>query len=276
VTGAHGQLGRQLCRLLGPCAIALDADQMDLTNSDQIRQRLGQLKPQLLINCAAYTAVDAAEADAARCFAVNRDAVRTLVDVTGAMDCPLVQLSTDYVFGGDQQRRQPYRETDPIAPQGVYARSKAEGELAAQTHPHHLIVRTCGLYGPSAPGASGNFVNTIMRLGREREVVRVVDDQFCCPTYVVELAQAIVYLVGTAQRGIFHVVNSPGLTWYQMACEIARLASLPCRVVPITTQEYNAAAPRPRFSALDTSKYRSCGGPPMLTCRQALARYLAV
>jgi dTDP-4-dehydrorhamnose reductase len=275
VTGAHGQLGRQLCRLLGPRAIPVDIDTLDLTDAAQVGGWLDQVRPQLLINTAAYTAVDAAEHDAARCWAVNRDAVSTLVEITQRLDCPLLQLSTDYVFAGSDRTGPPFRESDPVVPLGVYARSKAAAEAVVSAHPQHLIVRTCGLYGPHAETGSGNFVNTMLRLGRQRPSIRVVNDQVCCPTYVVELAEALVYLVGAGQRGLFHVVNREALSWYELARETFRLAGLNCEVIPITTAEYGAPAPRPRYSALDVSKYLNCGGPPLATCKQALARYLA-
>jgi dTDP-4-dehydrorhamnose reductase len=275
VTGARGQLGRRLCELLGPRALPLDAKSMDLADAQQMRARLNRLQPRLLINTAAYTAVDAAESDSVRCLAVNRDAVETLVHVTAALNCPLVQISTDYVFCEAASPGRPFRESDPVAPQGVYAQSKAEAEQAALAHPDPLIIRTCGIYGPVAPGASGNFVNTMLRLGRQRSSVQVVDDQICCPTYVVELADALLHLVFTGQRGIFHVVNREALSWCEFAREIFRLTQLDCAVVPISSETYGAAAPRPHYSELDTSKYQRTAGPPLSTCRDALARYLA-
>jgi dTDP-4-dehydrorhamnose reductase len=277
ITGPLGQLGRQLCHLLGTHAIPLPAEQMNLEFPAQIRSCLRQLRPKLLIHTAAYTAVDAAETDVERCMAVNRDAVQVLVDVTAELNCPLMQISTDYVFGGvpPSLPPRPFLETDVVAPQGVYALSKAEAESHVVRHPAYWIVRTCGLYGPPAPGGSGNFVNTIRRLARERPELRVVSDQICCPTYVVELAKAILFLARQADHGIYHVVNSGGLSWYALACEIVRLEKLDCSVVPITTAEYGAKAPRPSYSVLDISKYEALGGPAMSSCLAALAKYLS-
>jgi dTDP-4-dehydrorhamnose reductase len=275
VTGARGQLGHRLCQLLGPRALPLDSDSFDLTDAAHVRLQLGRLRPQLLINAAAYTAVDRAESDADRCLAVNRDAVRTLAETTAALECPLVQLSTDYVFCGATQLGRAFRESDPVAPRGVYACSKAEAEQIALSHPQPLVVRTCGLYGPPSPAGTPNFVNTMLRLARQRSSVQVVDDQICCPTYVIELADALLHLIATQQRGIFHVVNRQGLSWCQFARETFRLAQLDCVVQPISSQAYGAAAPRPAYSELDTWKYEQTAGPPLATCRAALARYLA-
>ena len=275
VTGARGQLGFALGQLLGDAAWPLSADTMDLRNPRQIRDVLQSCRPRVVINCGAYTAVDAAETDTSQCFAINSEAVKTLVEVTTSLDCSLVQISTDYVFGAEVGPGRPYCETDPVAPQGVYARSKAAAEQSVRQHPQHLIIRTCGLYGPSLSRGGSNFVNTMLRLGKERPSVRVVDDQTCCPTYVAELAPAILHLIQTRNWGTYHVVNRQALSWCELAHEIFRLARLPCEVIPISSEEFGALAPRPRYSALDVSKYVATAGPPLSTCREALAQYLA-
>jgi dTDP-4-dehydrorhamnose reductase len=275
VTGARGQLGHRLCQLLGAHALPLDSDTCDLADAAQMRRHLQRLEPRLIINAAAYTAVDRAETDAERCRAVNCDAVETLVQVSNQLGCSLVQLSTDYVFCDAHPLGRPWREDDPIAPRGVYARSKADAEQIALAYPRSLVVRTCGLYGPTPPAGSSNFVSTMLRLGRERQSVRVVDDQICCPTYVAELADALLHLAASQQYGIYHVVNREGLSWYEFAREIFRLASVDCVVTPISSEAYGAAAPRPAYSELDTSKYQQTGGPTLSTCRAALAGYLA-
>ncbi len=165
VTGAYGQLGGELCRQLGPAAIPLDIDTLDLTDGRAVVDRMLELKPAAIINCAAYTQVDKAETDAEKCQAVNATAVEHLAQACGMLDCPLLQISTDYIFGAAGGPGRPWREDDPPSPQGVYARTKWEGEQAARRHGKHLIVRTCGLYArPSDPRAV-NFVRTMLRLG---------------------------------------------------------------------------------------------------------------
>ena len=276
VTGAEGQLGSELCRQLGPRALGLDVPALDLTDEKDLRTAIADLRPDAVIHTAAYTKVDKAEEEADLCWAINARAVLHLAEVCRELDCPLVQISTDYVFGGDAARRTPYRESDEPGPQGVYARSKLEGERRAAEWAKHLIVRTCGLYGPAAPRSAGNFVATMLRLGRQRGQLRVVADQHCTPTYVPHLARAILFLLSTGAFGLYHVVSAGATTWYDFAAEILRQAGLAVRLEPIGTAEYGAPAPRPAYSVLDTGKYHALPGtPPMPTWQEALAEYLS-
>jgi dTDP-4-dehydrorhamnose reductase len=278
VTGAYGQLGGELCRQLQADAIPLDIDTLDLTNREAVIDRMMSLRPAAIINCAAYTQVDKAEGEPEKCRAVNAAAVGYLAEVCGRLDCPLVQISTDYVFGAVVPQPQPWHEEDPIAPQGVYARTKAEGEQAARQHPKHWILRTCGLYArPSDPKAV-NFVRTMLRLGATRPELRIVDDQHCTPTYVPHLARAILFFVGgsnehSAPWGTYHVTNTGEATWREFAAEIFRLAEMPVTIQPITTAEYGAPAARPSYSVLDTAAYHWIGGPTMPDWKEALAEY---
>lgn len=274
VIGAEGQLGSELSRQLGAEALPLDLPQVDVTDSRQVMERLSTLRPAVVVNCAAYTLVDRAEQETEICRAVNADAVRHLADAAQRIDFVLVQISTDYVFGGDALRNKPYVEADPPAPQGVYARTKLAGERFAAAWSKSFVVRTSGLYGVTP--RRNNFVETMLRLAEERREVRVVDDQQCSPTYVAHLAQAIKFLVRTSAYGTYHVVNSGGTTWYRFAQEIFRLAHRDVIVKPITTAEFGAPAPRPAYSVLDTSRYHSLGGPPMPSWREALSEYLRV
>jgi len=279
ITGACGQLGGELCRLLGKDAVGLDVDTLDLTDGPAVISTLSDMAPDAVINCAAYTRVDRAEEEPEVCQAVNVTAVEHLVEACGRLDCPLVQISTDYVFGGPADRTTPYREDDPPSPQGVYARSKLAGERAAGRHSKHVIVRTCGLYArPSDPRAD-NFVKTMLRLGRSRGELRVVCDQRCTPSYVPHVAEAVLWLLGItsggpAPWGIYHVVNGGETTWYDFARELFRLAGVEVSIAPITTAEYGAAAPRPPYSVLDTAKYESLGGPTVPSWQSALSSYL--
>ena len=198
VTGAYGQLGRELCRQIGGDATASDCDTLDLRDSQAIRDTLFRCRPELVLNCAAYTQVDLAEKEAALCRAINAQAVQHLAAACRALDCPLLQISTDYVFAGNPPRSTPYAETDPPVPQGVYAITKWEGEQAAAAWEKHWIVRTCGLYARTAHAEAKNFVKTMLRLGSTRGEVSVVNDQCCTPTYVPHLARAILWLSGAA------------------------------------------------------------------------------
>ncbi len=280
VTGAYGQLGSELCRLLQSEAVPLEIDTLDLTDGPAVGKTLRSLRPRVVINCAAYTQVDQAERQPEICRAVNAVAVEHLASACGRLDCPLVQIGTDYVFGGRPDRTTSYREDDPPSPRGVYARAKFEGERAAARHPKHLIVRTCGLYARPGDERAGNFVKTMVRLGSAGKELRVVADQHCTPSYVPHVARAILFLAGVtrpepAPWGIYHVTNRGATTWHEFAGEIFRLAGMEVSLQPITTAEYAAAAPRPAYSVLDTTKYHVLGGPVMPDWKTALAEYVA-
>lgn len=276
VTGALGQLGSELCRQIGSEAVGVDLPQLDLTDRPAVLEWLDGIRPTAVINTAAYTRVDQAQSEPDRCRSVNADAVAHLADACRRLDAVLVQISTDYVFGGDVARQVPYRETDAPAPQGVYARTKLEGERRAADCQRHFIVRTCGLYGRPGPRSPGNFVETMLRLAGERDHLRVVDDQCCTPSYTAHIARAIRFLLSTREYGIYHVVNSGATTWYRFAETLFRTAGIPIALEPITTAQYGLPAPRPSYSVLDTAKYRALPGHAALPdWQQALADYLS-
>ena len=276
VTGCGGQLGSELSRQLGQHAVGLDLPQFDLTDRGRVLGILTEIRPRAVINTAAFTQVDKAEEEVELCRAVNAEGVAHLAEACRKLDAALVQISTDYVFGGDSGRRVPYRDTDQPDPQGVYARTKLEGERQAARWEKHFVVRTCGLYGRPGPRSSGNFVATMVRLGNRQKQLRVVSDQHCTPSYVPHVARAIRFLLDTHGYGTYHVVNSGETTWYDMAVEIFRQSGLEVEVEPITTAEYGAPAPRPSYSVLDTAKYHAlAGSPAMPPWQDALAEYLA-
>jgi len=248
---------------------------LDIANRQQVAQVIGQLRPSAIVNCAAYTAVDRAEQNQDRCYAINATAVEHLAQAADHTGATLVQISSDYVFGGNAERTAPYTETDSPAPQGVYARSKLLGEQAAAACRRHIVVRTCGLYGERAKPTQANFVDTMLRLAGERPSLRVVGDQRCTPSYVCDVAEAIVLLIDQQVDGLFHVVNQGETTWYQFALRIFALAKLDIQVLQITTEEYGALAPRPRYSVLSTEKYQTLGGPKLRGWEVALADYLS-
>ena len=196
----------------------------------------------------------------------------------GELDCPLVQISTDYVFSGIPHPGRPYREDDLPTPQGVYAVTKLEGEQMAAAYPKHLIVRTCGLYARPSDARAKNFVRTMLRLGSSRKQLRVVADQCCTPSYVPDVARAVRFLLDVAGEpapwGSYHVTNGGAASWHDFAAEVFRLADMPVELVPITTAEYAAAAPRPAYSVLDTTRYHALGGSPMPDWKAALAEYI--
>ena len=276
VTGSGGQLGTWLCRQLGEEAVGLDLPGFDLPDRDRVARLLAQIRPQAVINTAAFTQVDKAEEAIGLCRAVNADGVAHLVEACRGLDCTLVQISTDYVFGGDTRHRTPYRETDTPSPQGVYACAKLEGERYAAAWERHFVVRTCGLYGHPGLRSSGNFVETMLRLAGRRQRLRVICDQHCTPSYVPHVARAIQFLLTTEAYGTYHVVNSGETTWHDLAAEIFHLRGLQVPLEPISTSEYGSPAPRPTYSVLDTSKYHALPGcPARAALEDALAEYLA-
>ena len=276
VTGAGGQLGSELCRQLGESAVALTRQALDVTDRRCILDTLDSIRPDAVINAAAYTAVDQAESEPALCREVNAEGVAHVVEACRRLHCPLVQVSTDYVFGRDAGRRVPYRETDAPGPLNFYGQTKLEGERHAQCWPKHFIVRTCGLYTRPLPGdGHHNFVRIMLQLASRQQEIRVVDDQHCTPTFTADLAQAIRHLLTTTRYGTYHVTNDGSTTWYNLAAEIFRLARLTVSLQPISTSQYRTTARRPTYSVLDTAKYHHLNAPPLPSWQQALATCLA-
>jgi dTDP-4-dehydrorhamnose reductase len=276
VIGANGQLGRELCRQLGSFAVGVHRTQCDVCQKNDLRRVLLEIRPTIVINTAAYTQVDRAEREPLQCWAVNATGVANLVSVCRELDCPFVQISTDYVFGEANGRGVPYTENDVPSPCCVYGQSKLAGERFASEWDKHFIIRTCGLYGDAALAETAtNFVNVMLRLSAVRTELGVVDDQYCTPTYLPDLVSAIRYLMTTSNFGTYHIVNSEWTSWYGFASEIFKIVDSPVRVRPISTAEFNALAPRPAFSVLDTSKYHRLDGPSMPTWRESLLRSLS-
>jgi dTDP-4-dehydrorhamnose reductase len=273
--GAAGQLGTALSARLTGKFIPFGRDALDISDGDRVHQVLPNAEPDLVINAAAYNFVDRAEDEPDKALAINALGPRFLAETCAALDVPLVHVSTDYVFGSDTGRQTPYTESDSPGPLGVYARSKLEGEnLVRGACARHFVVRTCGLYGRAASPGKGNFVETMLRLGRERGAVSVVDDQWCTPTSAVDLADAIARLIETEAYGLYHATNSGSTTWCRFASEIFRFAGMTVDVKPITTAQFGARAARPAYSVLDSSALAETLGRPLRPWQEALAGYL--
>lgn len=274
--GANGQLGTDLRACLPGEVVPLGHADLEITDPGAVSGVLGALRPALVINCAAYNFVDRAENEPERAYAVNALGPRNLARFCGECDSVLVHVSTDYVFGLDRTRTRPYVETDPPGPLGAYGVSKLAGEYFVRSMcPRHYVVRTCGLYGHVGARGKGNFVETMLRLGAERDELRVVDDQCCTPTSTADLAGAIRALVATDAYGLYHATNAGSMTWYQFACEIFRQAGVRVHVRPITTAEFCSPAPRPHYSVLDGGKLAAVIGRELPPWQDALCRYLA-
>ena len=263
VTGAKGQVGSELVKAApsGFTVIGLASNELDITNQQQITAVMTQYKPDLIINAAAYTAVDKAESDVETAFAVNEKAVALLAQAAYDADIPLFHISTDYVFDG--QASTPYKETDTVNPQSVYGASKLAGEQALERiNAKHIILRTSWVFGATG----NNFVKTMLRLGKERDELSVVADQHGCPTSARSIAEVLWQLAekyvtdGALPWGVYHFSNSPACTWHEFACEIfeqavkAGVLERKPVVHPITTAEYPTPAKRPAWSVLDCGK----------------------
>jgi dTDP-4-dehydrorhamnose reductase len=276
VLGANGQLGRDLCSRLPGTVIPLGREQADLTRPETVRQALDRLRPEAVINCAAFNYVDRAESEPAAAFAVNTSGVRDLAVACRQLDCTLMHFSTDYVFGLDPDRRTPYAESDLPGPVSVYGASKIAGEyLLRASCPKHFVIRTCGLYGAwGSGGKGGNFVETMLRLAHAGKPIRVVADQMCTPTYTVDLANAVIALLSTNRYGLYHVTNAQACSWYEFARTIFALARVESALTPITSAEYAAPARRPLYSVLATGVYENLHLFPLRPWPEALAAYL--
>ena len=266
VIGANGQLGWELCKRgeqMDFNILALDLPEFDITHRATVNEILGQTDISLIINAAAYTAVDKAESEPQCAFAINRDGPFYIASRCSKSGIPLIHISTDYVFDGI--KKSPYLETDPVAPLNVYGKSKAAGEeYIRRIFPKHIIIRTSWLYGVHGH----NFVKTMLRLGTERELLHVVNDQFGSPTYAGDLAHAILTIASyfrderSVQWGTYHYCGKGETTWHGFAEKIfsfawGRYPLVVKSVEGITTAEYPTAAKRPANSTLDCSLIKS-------------------
>lgn len=280
IVGAAGQLGTALRRhaaFSDDETIALDHSSIDIADLESVTKVLNAARPELVINAAAYNLVDRAEDEPQVAYAVNALGPRNLARWCEAQDVALLHVSTDYVFCGTADRiakNEPYAEEDAPQPVSAYGVSKLAGEYFVRSLcRRHFVVRTCGLYGHTG-GAKGNFVETMLRLGRERSELRIVDDQHCTPTSVADLADALADLVKTTAYGLYHATNAGQTTWFQFACEIFRQSSLTIDVQPIMSAEFGAKAQRPTYSVLDCGKLNRLLDRPLPPWRDALADYL--
>lgn len=275
VIGAYGQLGSDLVPALGDGAISLGHADVELTDPASIAAALGNRQPSHVVNCAAYNLVDKAEEEPEAAFRVNAFGTRNLAQWCARSNVVLMHISTDYVFGLDPERRTPWFESDAAGPVSAYGASKLAGEQFVRSIcPRHFVVRTCGLYGKNAARGKGNFVETMLRLGRERPELKIVSDQRCTPTSTADLAIALAKLVRSDAFGLYHATNSGDCSWFEFALEIFRQAKLPVKTLPVLAADYGAKARRPDYSVLECSKLANAIGGPLPPWHDALSRYL--
>jgi len=269
VTGANGQLGREVARQGCEHELILtDSDVLDITDAVAVRAYFRDVKPDAVIHCAAYTNVDGAESDADGAFRVNVVGAQNIAAGCLEIGARMVYVSTDYVFDG--QSEMPYRECDQTNPQSVYGSTKLQGEqIVKEILGRHYIIRTAWLYGEG-----NNFVRTMLRLAETNDTLRVVHDQIGTPTSTVELTKAIFKLLASDAYGTYHGTCQGQCSWYDFACEIFRLAGKDIKVIPVTTDEFPRPAKRPAHSVLDNYMLRMTVGDPMCTWQEALGEYL--
>lgn len=284
ITGANGQLGADLCKVLQDVeVIPLAHKDIEIADMGSVKRAFDSCKPDVIINTAAYVRVDDCETEQDKAFLVNALGARNVAAAAQELGAKLVHISTDYVFGGamgiaqsggDEPR--PYNEFDTPVPLSIYGRSKLAGEsFVRHLCTRHFIVRTSGLFGiAGASGKGGNFVETMLRLAKEQEELKVVNDQIFSPTYTKDLAGKIAQLITTEYYGIFHITNRGSCSWYEFAREILKLAGLKTPIIPVTSDEYPRRARRPRFSVLDNYHLRLLGMDDLRTWQEALKDYM--
>lgn len=270
ITGSNGQVGSCLVNILSQMPeiefLALDRDQLDITDSDAVNKLVNEFKPNAIINAAAHTAVDKAELEVELSYAINRDGSKYLAQAAKAVGATMLHISTDYVFSGDKLGE--YVETDAVAPQGIYGQSKLAGELAvAAACPRHIILRTAWVFCETG----NNFVKTMLRLAQSRDELGVVADQFGGPTYAGDIANALILMakalhMGNTNYGIYHFAGLPHVSWHQFAMEIFAKAkeqdvlNKDILVNGITSDQYPTSAKRPANSKLNCRKIEQTFG----------------
>jgi dTDP-4-dehydrorhamnose reductase len=261
IIGCNGQLGRDMMRAGSNRNFdthGVDFPAVDITNAQSVRDAVSQARPDVIINCAAYTAVDACEKDVEKAYAINSDGVRHLAIAAKQVGAQCVHISTDYVFDGT--KKGPYVETDATNPLSVYGKSKLAGEQELiKTYDRHFIVRIAWLYGTRG----NNFLKTIRSLAEKRmatkEPLKVVNDQVGTPTYTMHVCNQILSLINTDHFGLFHSTNEGQCSWFDFAQAIVKAYGLPVDVTPCTTAEFPRPAPRPANSVLENERLKKLG-----------------
>lgn len=288
VTGAGGQLGTDLCNILRDFeVIPLTHRDIEIGDMNSVKRVFNEYKPGTIINTAAYVRVDDCETEQDKAFLINALGARNVAVVAQELGAKLVHISTDYVFGGVGEaivvshklgvdKPHPYTEFDTPIPLNTYGKSKLAGEVLVQRFcPRHFIIRTSVLFGiAGASGKGGNFVETVLKLAKEQDELKVVNDQFRSPTYTKDLARKIAQLIQTEYYGTFHITNKGYCSWYEFAKEILKLADLKIRLIPITSDGYPQKAKRPRFSVLDNYHLRLLAMDDMRIWQEALKGYM--
>jgi dTDP-4-dehydrorhamnose reductase len=275
VTGANGQLGYDVIERLKKLNIehiGVNRENFDLTNEEQTKSFILNYGPDVVIHCAAYTAVDKAEDERDLCHAVNVLGTRYIAQACKELDAKMVYISTDYVFDGEKE--EPYEVTDTPNPVNYYGLTKYLGEQEVQKNlDKFFIVRTSWVFGKNG----NNFVKTMLKLGQERKEIKVVCDQVGSPTYTYDLAKLLCDMIQTDKYGVYHATNEGYCSWYEFACEIFKIAGMDdVKVIPIKSEEYPTKAVRPKYSRLLKDKLELKGFSRLPNWKDALERYINI
>jgi dTDP-4-dehydrorhamnose reductase len=271
VTGVKGQLGHEVAKRLESlhitCAGA-DMEDFDITNAEETMRAVADCRPDAVIHCAAYTAVDKAESDRENCYRANVQGAKNMAAACTAAGAKLLYISTDYVFGGSGER--PFETYDALEPVNYYGRTKFEGEEAVSEMERAFIVRISWLFGKNG----GNFVRTMLRLGAAQNEVKVVSDQIGSPTYAYDLARLLCDMIQTEKYGVYHATNEGFCSWYEFAEYIFSCAGMDTRVIPIESKDYISAAKRPKNSRLSKASLDEAGFTRLPHWKDATERFL--
>lgn len=271
VTGVKGQLGYDVVKEAekrGVEAVGVDIDEMDITDAKQVREVITKGGYGAVVHCAAWTAVDKAEDMEEACRKVNKEGTENIAQVCEVLDIPIMYFSTDYVFNG--QGSEPWKEYDKRAPLNVYGQTKYEGELAVEKLAKHFIIRIAWVFGKNG----NNFIKTMLRLGKERGAVSVVNDQIGSPTYTYDLAKLVLDMIQSDKYGTYHATNEGICSWYEFACEIFKQVGMNVQVTPVSSDEFPTKAKRPCNSRMNKTELDRNGFDRLPTWQDALHRYL--
>lgn len=271
ITGSNGMLGHDLIDVLDGKheLIKTTSKSLDITDEDKVKEYIVNENPDIVINSAAYTDVDGCETNEEMAYKVNGEGVKNLALACKVVDCPLVHISTDYVFNGENSK--PWMEDDEVGPISIYGKSKLQGEEAIESIlDKFFIIRTSWLYGING----GNFPKTMLELAKTHDTLTVVTDEIGTPTYTLDLAQAIAELIETEYYGIYHITNSDYCSWFDFAKYIFEVKNIDVNVVPVTAEEFARPASRPHYSVLNNSNWVNNGFKPLRSYKEAIKDYL--
>ncbi len=276
IIGANGQLGQDLMRVFGDAGVALSHRDLEVLDGVGVMSALRDLRPDWVINTAAYHHVDDCERNPPTAVSVNAIGASNVARAAEAIGAGVVFFSTDYVFGGQMRERgRPYNECDNPQPLNVYGVSKVAGEqLVMRANPRHLVIRSAGLYGTATSRKGWTFPELMITKARAGEPLRVVDDQALSPTYTADLAACVKELIEQDAAGLFHLTNAGECSWFEFACATLRLAGLNTHVEPVPTSISPRGARRPSYSALTSRRLQECGIEPLRPWEEALGAYL--